>query len=165
MPGSPLDGPNTWPPGGDKPWVDPLDRAANSGWQGATSGAVIESQRAAGSDPRNEVHPVRRDHHPGLLLVLCDAKTRRPRDPPSSVVQCAECEEALAGGILHLCGPGRAISAFANLTVIRPGDMADRDAAALTSTPEWHGIRKRLLLPGRRGCDPSQTARSKPRIK
>ena len=79
------------------------------------------------------------------------------RGPPQttrsakSVVQCIEREEALAGGILHLCGPGRVISAFANLTVIRPGDMADRVCGA----DEHAGVARIRdgCCPGRRGCD------------
>ena len=75
-----------------------------------------------------------------------------PQTPKSarSPVACQEREDALTSGIIYLSGPNDAMAAFCAVTVMRPGDMADRLLDRETH-PEWHGIRNQMLVsfPGR----------------
>lgn len=152
-----LDGKHTWPPGGDKPWARTrivLPTVVGS----PCSGAVIEASGLL--EATRGIKFTRADGtiaRPSVALID-DPQTNRSA---KSVVQCQEREEALAGGIIHLCGPNRSISALASLTVIRPGDMADQ-MLKRDVHPEWHGIRKRLLDKWPLGCDPKGNNRQTP---
>lgn len=91
----------------------------------------------------------------GLNHATADGRIIRPTialidDPQTnrsarSALQCEEREQALSAGILHLCGPGRTMSALASVTVIQQGDMADR-MLDRDLHPEWHGIRNKMLV-------------------
>ena len=90
----------------------------------------------------------------GMQFKRHDGRTARPSlvlidDPQSdesadSPEQCDKRLRVLAGAILGLAGPGKKISGLMPLTVIFPGDAADRilDAEA---HPEWQGERMQLV--------------------
>lgn len=72
-----------------------------------------------------------------------------PDDPQTdesakSVMQCAERERVISGAVLGLAGPGKKISAVMPVTVIRPGDMADK-LLNHELHPEWQGERCKML--------------------
>ncbi|MCK4342057.1 MAG: hypothetical protein KAY37_10080 [Phycisphaerae bacterium] len=87
------------------------------------SGAIIRVAGITGrirgmKHKRPDGHAVR----PALVLIddpQTDASARSPS-------QCAMRERILAGAILGLAGPGRKIAGLMTITVVRPGDMADR---------------------------------------
>ncbi len=152
-----LDGNHTWPSGGDKPWartriVLPTIKGS------ACSGAVIEASGLI--EATRGIKYTRADGsiiRPSLALID-DPQTNRSAKSP---VQCQEREEAMTGGILYLPGPGKQISAFAAVTVIKPGDLADC-LLDREQHPEWHGVRKRLLKSWPAGCDPRSPASPRP---
>jgi energy-coupling factor transporter ATP-binding protein EcfA2 len=90
----------------------------------------------------------------GMKHTLSDGSVIRPDfalidDPQTdesarSPLQNAKRERVISGAILGLAGPGKKIAAFASVTVIVKGDMADRllDRA---KHPDWHGERCRLV--------------------
>lgn len=78
---------------------------------------------------------------PGLVLAD-DPQTDKSA---KSELQCEEREQALAAGIMNLSGPDERMSALVALTVIRPGDMADR-LLDRELHPEYHGIRNKMLV-------------------
>jgi hypothetical protein len=72
-----------------------------------------------------------------------------PDDPQTdesarSASQCETRERILAGAVLGLAGPTKAISGIMPCTVISPGDMADRLLDPVLH-PEWNGERTKLL--------------------
>lgn len=72
-----------------------------------------------------------------------------PDDPQTdesarSASQCAYRERVLSGAVLGLAGPGRKIAGIMPLTVIAPGDLADR-MLDRQAHPEWNGERTKLL--------------------
>lgn len=75
------------------------------------------------------------------LALIDDPQTNRSA---RSTLQSEEREEAISAGILYLPGPTRKISALASVTVIQPGDLADR-LLDREQHPEWHGIRNKML--------------------
>jgi len=78
---------------------------------------------------------------PSLSLVDDPQTTKSAR----SVVACQEREEALTAGIIYLSGPNDTMAAFCAVTVMRPGDMADR-LLDREINPEWHGIRNQMVV-------------------
>ena len=90
----------------------------------------------------------------GMMKVTGDGKTIRPdfvlvNDPQtdksaSSDPENAKREKVIGGAILGLAGPGKRISGFAAVTVIREGDVADR-ILNVKLMPKWHGDRCRLV--------------------
>lgn len=75
------------------------------------------------------------------LALIDDPQTNRSA---RSTIQTEEREEAINAGIMYLPGPNRKISALASVTVIQPGDLADR-LLDREQHPEWHGIRNKML--------------------
>jgi hypothetical protein len=75
------------------------------------------------------------------LVLLDDPQTDESARSPQ---QCANREAILSGAILGLAGPGRKIAGLMTLTVVAPGDMADRllDRA---KHPAWQGERMKML--------------------
>lgn len=135
-----LAGQPTWPGGLESVWgkkriVLPTVEGSRA------SGAVLE---AAGLlEATRGLNVTRADGTVArpTIALLDDVQTNRSA---RSVVQTEEREEAVAAGIIHLCGPDKTISALLSATVIQRGDMADR-LLSRESHPEWHGIRKQLL--------------------
>lgn len=90
----------------------------------------------------------------GMKHTRPDGKTVRPSfvildDPQTdesagSPAQCQSRERIISGAILGLAGPGKKITGFANLTVIRKGDLADR-LLDRKIYPEWQGDRMRMV--------------------
>lgn len=144
-----LDGANCWPSGGDKPWARTrivLPTVAGS----ACSGTVIEASGLL--EATRGIKYTRADGtiaRPTLALID-DPQTNRSA---KSAIQCQERLEAITGGILYLPGPSNQISAFAAVTVIKPGDLAD-ELLKRDVHPEWHGIRKKFFDAWPLGCDP-----------
>ncbi|HID23605.1 MAG TPA: hypothetical protein EYP14_14570, partial [Planctomycetaceae bacterium] len=77
---------------------------------------------------------------PSLVLVD-DPQTDESARSPS---QCAARERILAGAILGLAGPGRKIAGLMTLTVMYPGDMADR-ILDRKKHPQWQGERTKMV--------------------
>jgi hypothetical protein len=75
------------------------------------------------------------------LLLIDDPQTDRSARSP---LQCEQREQAIAKGLLMLGPPDREISALAAVTVIEPGDLADR-ILDRQAHPAWHGVRKQML--------------------
>ncbi|MCC7407363.1 MAG: phage terminase large subunit family protein, partial [Phycisphaeraceae bacterium] len=75
------------------------------------------------------------------LVLLDDPQTDESARSPS---QCATREQILAGAILGLAGPGRKIAGLMTLTVVLPGDMADR-LLDPEKHPQWQGERTRMV--------------------
>lgn len=71
------------------------------------------------------------------LVIVDDPQTDESAKSPA---QNAERERVLAGAILGLAGPRKKISAVMPITVIYPGDMADR-ILDRDRHPEWNGER------------------------
>lgn len=135
-----LHGKPTWPGGIESAWgkkriVLPTVDGSRA------SGAVLES--AGLLEATRGLNVTRADGTVArpTIALLDDVQTNRSA---RSVIQTEEREEAVAAGIIHLCGPDKTISALLSATVIQRGDMADR-LLSRESHPEWHGIRKQLL--------------------
>lgn len=75
------------------------------------------------------------------LVVIDDPQTD---ESSRSASQCAYRERLLAGAVLGLAGPGKAISGIMPCTVIAPGDVADH-LLDPQKHPEWNGERTRLI--------------------
>jgi len=76
------------------------------------------------------------------VALIDDPQTNRSA---RSEIQTEEREQAISAGIIHLPGPDcDEISALASVTVIEPGDLADR-MLDREQHPEWHGIKNRML--------------------
>ena len=75
------------------------------------------------------------------LVLLDDVQTDESSRSPQ---QCANREAILNGAVLNLAGPGRKIAGLMTLTVVHPGDLADRilDRA---KHPAWQGERMKML--------------------
>jgi hypothetical protein len=90
----------------------------------------------------------------GMKYKRTDGRTVRPSlivldDPQSdesarSLTQCATRESLLAGAVLGLAGPGVKISGIMPLTVIFPGDVADK-ILDRDKHPEWNGERTKMV--------------------
>jgi hypothetical protein len=90
----------------------------------------------------------------GMKYSRPDGSTARPSlvlidDPQSdesarSPTQCAARESILAGAVLGLAGPGRKIAGIMTVTVIAPGDLAERFLDR-SKHPDWHGERTKLV--------------------
>lgn len=90
----------------------------------------------------------------GMMKTTADGKTLRPdfllvNDPQTdasawSDPECAKREKVVGGALLGLAGPGKRISGFAAVTVIREGDLADR-LLNRKLMPKWHGDRCKLV--------------------
>jgi len=152
-----LDGSPCWPGGSESPWarkriVFPTVAGAAAGGAIIEASGLLEATR-------------------GLNYTRADGTVARPTialidDPQTdrsarSALQSEQREDTVAAGILHLPGPGRQLSALLSCTVIEPGDMADR-MLDRSIHPEWHGIRKRLLLSFPAGCDPHKKEKDNP---
>jgi len=75
------------------------------------------------------------------LVLIDDPQTEESARSPS---QCAARERILAGAILGLAGPGRKIAGLMTLTVICPGDLADR-LLDRDKHPQWQGERTKMV--------------------
>jgi hypothetical protein len=75
------------------------------------------------------------------LVLLDDPQTDESARSPS---QCAAREQILAGAILGLAGPGNKIAGLMTLTVVCPGDMADR-LLDRGKHPQWQGERTKMV--------------------
>jgi energy-coupling factor transporter ATP-binding protein EcfA2 len=70
------------------------------------------------------------------LVIIDDPQTE---ESAKSVSQCDDRERIINSAILGLVGPGHAISAIAPVTVICPGDLADR-MLDRQRNPQWRGL-------------------------
>ncbi len=84
--------------------------------------------------------PDGRSVRPSLVLID-DPQTDESARSPS---QCATRERILAGAILGLAGPGRKIAGLMTLTIVRPGDLADR-ILDRDKHPQWQGERTKMV--------------------
>lgn len=75
------------------------------------------------------------------LVLIDDPQTDESANSPS---QCETRERTLAGAILGLGGPGKKIAGLMTVTVIRPGDMADRILDRQLH-PSWQGERTKMV--------------------
>jgi hypothetical protein len=75
------------------------------------------------------------------LIIPDDPQTRESAKSPS---QCDEREKILCGDVLGLAGPTTKISVLMPMTVIQPGDLADR-MLDREKHPEWQGERTKLI--------------------
>lgn len=75
------------------------------------------------------------------LLIIDDPQTDESAHSPE---QCKTRENLISGTLLGLAGPNKKIAAIANMTIIRPGDLAHRllDPGA---HPEWNGVRYAMV--------------------
>ena len=106
------------------------------------AGGII---RAAGITGRIRGMSAKRAHdqrkvRPSLVLID-DPQTDESAKSPSQV---ATREAVMAGAILGLAGPGTKISGLCTLTVVAPGDLADR-LLDRTLHPSWQGERTKLV--------------------
>lgn len=106
------------------------------------SGIVIFTSGMKGSEIRGQ-QVTRADGsiaRPSLVLID-DPQTT---ESAWSMSQCQRREQAIAGDILGMAGPGKKIAGLMTCTVIRPNDLADvildRD-----KHPEWRGERFKLM--------------------
>jgi hypothetical protein len=134
------EGSNLWPASNESQWGKNrviLPTVPGSRCSGAVleSSGLLEALRGLNL-PRADGTILR----PSLLL-LDDPQTDRTARSP---IQCEAREDAIAKGILFLPGPDREVSALAALTVIDPGDVADK-LLDRTVHPAWHGVRKKML--------------------
>lgn len=77
---------------------------------------------------------------PSLVLIDDPQTDKSAKSPRQNETR----EKTLAGAVLGLGGPGKKIAAFMTVTVIEPGDMADR-ILDRQRHPEWQGKRTKLL--------------------
>jgi hypothetical protein len=75
------------------------------------------------------------------LVLIDDPQTDESARSPSQV---SARERILSGAILGLAGPGRKIAGLMTLTVVSPGDLADR-LLDLERHPHWHGERTKMV--------------------
>jgi len=75
------------------------------------------------------------------LVIIDDPQTDQSARSPS---QCAQRESVISGAVLNLAGPGRKIAGLMTLTVVVPGDMADR-ILDRDRHPQWQGERTRMV--------------------
>lgn len=75
------------------------------------------------------------------LVLIDDPMTDEASRSPS---QCMTREQLLNGAILGLAGPGKKIAGLMTLTVVRPGDLADR-ILDREKHPQWQGERTKLV--------------------
>jgi len=90
----------------------------------------------------------------GIRLTTADGTTIRPDliiidDPQTdesahSPDQVNTREGLIRGAVLNMAGPNKAIAAVANMTVIAPGDVADR-LLDTQANPDWRGVRFKLV--------------------
>lgn len=105
------------------------------------SGATIDSMGLTGEiRGRFRVFEDGQIYRPTLALVD-DAQTEESAASPS---QCDDRESIINSAILGLAGPGKQISVLAPLTVIKPGDLADRLLDRQRNF-QWRGIRCRMV--------------------
>lgn len=123
----------------------------------SSSGAIFEVRGITGairgmdySLPSGET--VRPD-----LVLIDDPQTH---ESAKSALQCWEREQVIAGDILGLAGPDKMISGLMPMTIIRPGDLADR-LFNPKEHPEWDSERFPLVYewpecdrPGKDGVRP-----------
>jgi len=107
----------------------------------AASGAII---RVAGITGR--IRGMKHKRVDGVsvrpsLVLIDDPQTDESARSPS---QCANRERILAGAILGMAGPGRKIAGLMTLTVVRPGDLADR-ILDRDKHPQWQGERTKMV--------------------
>jgi len=107
----------------------------------AASGVVIQPAGLTGRI-RGMKHARTDGRHVRPSLVLIDDP--QTDESARSLSQCETRERLLAGAILGLAGPGKRIAGLMSLTVIAPGDMADR-ILDRDRHPEWQGERTRML--------------------
>ncbi len=115
------------------PWLD--------GKPPATNGAVI---KVAGITGRIRGMKVKRPDGVALrpsLVLIDDPQTD---ESAKSKSQSEERERILSGAILGLAGPGRKIAGLMTLTVVFPGDMADR-MLDRQKHPQWQGERTKMV--------------------
>lgn len=108
----------------------------------AACGAVIRvagiTGRIRGAKSKTaEGKPIRPD-----LALIDDPQTEESARSPS---QCDARERVIRKAILGLAGPGKKIAAMAAVTVIEPGDLAER-LLDRERNPEWQGERSRMLV-------------------
>jgi len=107
----------------------------------AASGAVI---RVAGITGRIRGMKHKRPDGTSIrpsLVFIDDPQTDESAASPS---QCATRERVLSGAILGLAGPSRKIAGLMTLTVMRPGDLADR-ILNRDKHPQWQGERTKMV--------------------
>ena len=75
------------------------------------------------------------------FLIVDDPQTDESAHSPE---QCKTRENLIAGTLLGLAGPNKKIAAIANMTIIRPGDLAHR-LIDNQQHPEWRGVRFALM--------------------
>lgn len=109
-----------------------LSQSANTIVRCAGLDSAIRGMKKSGRDGR-----VMR---PSLVLID-DPQTDESARSPS---QCATRERLIGGSVMGMAGPGVAISALMAVTVIVPGDLADR-LLDRDKHPEWRGIRTKML--------------------
>ena len=105
------------------------------------SGGIINVAGITGS-----IRGMKHKRHDGVsvrpsLVLIDDPQTD---ESARSHSQCTHREQVLAGAVLGLAGPGRKISGLAAVTVIQPGDIADR-ILDREKHPEWQGKRTKMV--------------------
>lgn len=107
----------------------------------AASGAIIQCLGiTAGLRGMKHQRPDGTGVRPDLTLID-DPQTDESARSPS---QCAARESIITGAIMGLAGPGKKIAAFATVTVVCEGDLAD-SLLSHEKHPEWQGERTKLL--------------------
>lgn len=105
------------------------------------SGAVID---VAGITARlrgkKHKRPDGRTVRPSLVLVDDPQTDESARSPK----QCDDRLRTLMGAVLGLAGPGKKIAGLMTLTVVVPGDMADR-ILDRDKHPQWQGERTKMV--------------------
>ncbi|MBK8916320.1 MAG: phage terminase large subunit family protein [Phycisphaerales bacterium] len=76
------------------------------------------------------------------MVLIDDPQTEESAWSPS---QCATRLRTINGAVLGLAGPGQRLAAFATVTVVRSGDMAD-ELLSRDRNPQWRGQRTRMVV-------------------
>jgi hypothetical protein len=107
----------------------------------AASGAIVQCVGiTAGLRGMKHQRPDGRSVRPDLTLID-DPQTDESAHSPA---QCKQREEIIDGAIIGLAGPKRKIAAFATVTVVVAGDLAD-NLLSHKKHPEWQGERTAVL--------------------
>jgi len=124
------------------PRVPPPPNGETDGPWARTSGIVIGTSGLTGEGIRGSLfaHPDGRSVRPDFVL-LDDPQTD---ESARSVLQNAERLSLITGAVLGMAPPGKQMAAVMPLTVIQPGDMADK-VLDRKENPLWRGIRRKLL--------------------
>ncbi|HUX01271.1 MAG TPA: terminase gpA endonuclease subunit [Phycisphaerae bacterium] len=123
--------------------IDPaFDQYSLAAGPTAASGSILTACGLTGGEIRGQNH------------YLADGRVVRPDfvmldDPQTeesaySLIQCERREKLVGGAVLGMAGPHQKIFAFAAITVIRKGDMAD-SLLDRRAHPEWQGERFQMV--------------------